>query len=196
MVALPRDTARPDDMSTPTEPDDLTLARRVATDRAALGALYDRYVNRIYGFCLRRLGDRDAAEDATSRTFLKALAALQAKPVRSGSFKAWIFTIAYHVMIDDHRAARPTAPLMDASEVPESGSGPEDLAVAGESGRELHRLVALLSPDQRDVIHLRLADLTDREIGAVLGKRPGAIRTIQHRAVKRLRELTDERGLT
>lgn len=189
MVSLPWETTTRTGSVDWSETDDLTLAQRTKSDRAAFGVLYDRYVDRIYGFCLSRLRDREVAEDATSQTFLKALAALQSQPIRGGSVKSWLFTIAYRVMIDAHRTTPITAPLIDAFDHADSGDGPESLAVASISGRELRDLVALLSPEQQDVIHLRLAGLTDQEIATVLGKRHGAIRSIQHRAVKQLRAL-------
>ena len=172
-----------------TNEDDLDLARRVASDRASFGILYDRYVHRIYGYCYRRLGNREAAEDATSQTFLKLLAALQKPPRKAGSIRSWIFTIAYHVMIDDFRTARPTSPLNDADDLFAPTPGPDAIAVERETGRELHRLVARLPGEQSDLVYLRLAGLTDQEIAQVLGKSFGAVRIGQHRAIKRLRTM-------
>lgn len=189
MVSLPWETTTRTGSVDWSETDDLTLAQRTKSDRAAFGILYDRYVDRIYGFCLSRLRDREAAEDATSQTFLKALAALQTTPARGGSIKSWLFTIAYRVMIDTHRTTPATALLIEASDHPDSDAGPETLAIASITGRELRDLVTMLSPEQQDVIHLRLAGLTDQEIATVLGKRHGAIRSIQHRAVNQLRAL-------
>jgi RNA polymerase sigma-70 factor (ECF subfamily) len=188
VVALPRDSASRTDAINWSQVDDLTLAHRVASDRACFGILYDRYVDRIYGFCLNRLQDREAAEDATSQTFLKALAALHSKPPRGGSIKSFLFTIAWHVIVDGYRT-QSTIPLTDASDRPEPDGGPEDRALHSERGRELRDLARQLSPDQQDVIYLRLADLSDQEIADVLGKGHGAIRSLQHRAVKQLRAL-------
>lgn len=169
--------------------DDAALALRARADRAAFGILYDRYVDRIYGYCYWRLQTHAGAEDATSQTFLKALAALASYRPETASFRAWLFTIASRVVIDTYRARRPTTGLDDAAEVRSAESGPEQLALAAETRREVTALLAHLPDEQSHLVQLRLAGLTDREIAAVLGKSHGAVRVAQHRALKRLREL-------
>ena len=70
----------------------------------AFTCLYERYLERIYRFCYNRLGERQAAEDATSEVFLQALAHLPA--YRSGTFAAWLYTIARNVVIAHYRRQR------------------------------------------------------------------------------------------
>ena len=111
---------------------------------------------------------------------------------RGRSFRSWLFAIAHNTVIDAWRGQRPQRPLDDARLTPDSGLSPEDHALAADARATLRTCLAQLSPDQRAVVELRLAGLTDQEIGRVLGKRHGAIRTIQHRALKRLRQLADE----
>jgi RNA polymerase sigma-70 factor (ECF subfamily) len=171
------------------EDEERALAVRARVDRASFGVLYDRYVDRIYAYCYRRLQTREAAEDATSDTFLKAIAAIGKYRPEAGSFRAWLFTIAHRVVIDAWRGARPHAPLDGIGDIPEAGAGPEHLALAREASRDLYALVALLPDDQANVVQLRLAGLTDREIGEALGRSHGAIRIAQHRAIKRLQAL-------
>lgn len=86
----------------PIELSDEQLAARAQHDPNAFAPLYQRYVRPIYAFCFQRLGTRELAEDATSQTFVKALAALPG--YRAGSFRAWLYTIAHNVVIDVHRA--------------------------------------------------------------------------------------------
>jgi len=169
--------------------DDAALALRARTDRSAFGILYDRYVDRIYGYCYRLLQTHAGAEDATSQTFLKALAALASYRAETASFRAWLFTIASRVVIDTYRSHRPTTGLVDAAEVRSAEFGPEQLALAAETRREVTALLAHLPDEQSHLVELRLAGLTDREIADVLGKSHGAVRIAQHRALKRLREL-------
>ena len=169
--------------------DERLLAVRSRVDRDSFALLYDRYVNRIYGYCFRRLQTREHAEDATSETFLKAIASIATYRPEAGSFRAWLFTIAHRVVIDAWRKARPELSLEGIGEIPEIGVSPEHLAIARDRSRDLAALVALLPVDQANVVQLRLAGLTDREIAVVLGRSHGAIRTAQHRAIKRLQEL-------
>jgi RNA polymerase sigma-70 factor (ECF subfamily) len=176
--------------------DDAAWAMRARTDRAAFGLLYDRYVDRIYAYCRRRLQTQEAAEDATSQTFLKALGAIARYRPEAGTFRAWIFTIANRVVIDGYRREKPAAPLDGIGEVQDSEPGPEHVAIDREASRELYALVDRLPEEQANLIQLRLAGLTDREIAEVLGRSYGAIRVAQHRAIKRLQELATNASAT
>jgi len=178
--------AVPDGMA---DEDDAVWAVRARADRAAFGVLYDRYVDRIYAYCRRRLQTQEAAEDATSQTFLKALAAIPRYRPEAGSFRAWLFTIANRVVIDGFRRGKPTTALDDAVEVRDPDPRPERVAIERETSRELYALVERLPDEQANLIQLRLAGLTDREIAEVLASSYGAIRVAQHRAIKRLQEL-------
>ena len=82
--------------------DDAALAARAATDRAAFGLLYDRYAERVFRYCYRRLGNREAAEDATSQVFLKALVSLP-NYRETGTFAGWLFAIAFSTTVDLER---------------------------------------------------------------------------------------------
>jgi RNA polymerase sigma-70 factor (ECF subfamily) len=172
--------------------DDESLATRAKTDPAAFAPLYRRYAGPIYGYCYRRLATRELAEDATSQVFTRALAAMP--KYRGNAFRPWLYTIAHHVIADHYRRGRPTFPLDDAFELEAIDLSPEDEALHAEGARNVRRLLSNLTPDQRDVVELRLNGLTGVEIADVLGKQPGAIRAVQFRAYQRLRELLTEEG--
>lgn len=172
--------------------DDEALAARAKANPAAFAPLYQRYVRPIYLYCYRRLGSRELAEDATSQVFTKALAAMPR--YRGDAFRPWLFTIAHHVVTDVYRRRKPTTPLDDAWEIADGGDSPEEFAIAADGERNVRRLLTHLTPDQRDVVELRLNGLTGAEIATVLGKRPGAIRATQFRAYQRLRELITAEG--
>src|SRR5215212_3751155 len=82
--------------------DEVALVAAAKRDPRAFAPLYRHYVGRVYAYCLRRLGTREAAEDATSRTFEQALRQLHA--CRDEAFRGWLFTIATHTIADHHRA--------------------------------------------------------------------------------------------
>lgn len=172
--------------------DDEALVARAQVDPAAFSPLYRRYARPIYRYCYRRLGTHELAEDATSQVFTRALAALPR--YRGDAFRAWLFTIAHHAVADYHRRRRPMAPLDAAWQVADGEPSPEEAAIAADDARNVHRLLAHLTPEQRDVVELRLNGLTGIEIAEVLGKRPGAIRAIQFRAYQRLRDLLHHEG--
>jgi RNA polymerase sigma-70 factor (ECF subfamily) len=168
------------------EADLVAIAKR---DRAAFASLYRRYVEPVYRYCDRCLGNRDAAEDATSLIFTKALAALAT--CRDDHFRSWLFTIAHNVIVDMRDEQHPWEPLMAAAEVADGTArySPEALVLATDDARTIRGLLAHLTSDQRDLLELRLAGLTDAEIARALGRSHGAVRTSQYRAIARLRAL-------
>ena len=169
--------------------DDADLAVRAATDREAFGLLYDRWFDRIYGYCYRRLQTHAAAEDATSQTFLKALAGIASYRPDAVPFRAWLFTVAHNVVVDVYRRGCPTSALDDSPDLPARETGPEEQSLSLETQREVHAMIDRLTDDQADVIRLRLAGLTEREIAAVLGRSYSAVRSTQYRAIQRIKQL-------
>jgi RNA polymerase sigma-70 factor (ECF subfamily) len=105
------------------------------------------------------------------------------------SFRSWVFTIAHHRMVDDRRA-RSRRPAVGDAEVQETSlvGNAENDALDALSDQQLLALLDRLSPDQRDVILLRIvADLSIEDVAAALGKRRGAVKSLQHRALAVLR---------
>lgn len=166
---------------------DAALVNAAQHDRAAFGALYERYADPVYRYCFRRLGAKEAAEDATAQVFANILRALPDYRETGRSFRSWLFAIAHNVLIDAERAWRPQQRMGDDMTVPDPAPGPEAEVLAAETRQEVLVLLEALPPDQRRVIELRLAGLATAEIADALGSSPGAIRTSQCRAVKRLR---------
>lgn len=178
------------------ELDDAALVTAAQADPRAFAPLYRRYVGRVYGYCFRRLGSREAAEDATGAVFARALAALPRYRAgeRDGSFRAWLFAIAHNVAVNEVRAARPSGPLDAAGEVADPATGPEEAALTGETRMLVRGLLPALPAEQRRVIELRLAGLTEAEIARALDRSPGSVRVAQFRAIARMRELLRETG--
>ncbi len=165
------------------------LVVRAKRDPRAFAALYGLYLDPIHRHCFRRLGDREAAEDATSQVFAKALAALPRFDEGAGHFRGWLFTIAEHVLADHFRAAKRHQALEVVSDVTDTSPSPEEMAVSADAGRGLREAIAHLPDQQRRVVELRLAGLTGPEIGRVLGCRAKTVDVAQFRAVAKLRIL-------
>jgi RNA polymerase sigma-70 factor, ECF subfamily len=105
-------------------------------------------------------------------------------------FRSWLFTIAHHRMIDDRRRTRRQPGMLGAARLEEDMccGDVEDDAFADMASEEVRRLLAILSPDQRDVVLLRIvADLSVEDVARMLDKREGAIKALQHRALAALR---------
>jgi RNA polymerase sigma-70 factor (ECF subfamily) len=178
--------------ATEREDDDALLVSRALAEPGAFTFLYDRYVDAVYRYCDRRLGDRMAAEDATSTIFTRAFVNLSR--YRTGTFRGWLFTIAHHVLVDEYRRRRPDAPIDVADEALDPSPTPEELAIDAEAVASVRALLSRLSPDQRQILELRLAGLSGDEIVAVLGRNRAAVDALAYRAVKRLREMLGERA--
>lgn len=165
------------------EPDHV-LASRALHDRTAFAELYQRYLAPIYGFCYRRLGSREAAEDATSLVFTKALEGLPS--LRTPNFRSWLFGIAHHVVADSYRRSRGDIGLEAAADVPSAGHL-DEIAQLGMDLDALHQALDVLSADQRQVVELRLGGLTGPEIRQALGRSRSWVDTTQFRAIQKLR---------
>lgn len=152
--------------------------------------LYRAYSDRVYRYCLRRLDDPDQAADATSTIFIKAMQSIAT--CKPESFRSWLFSIAHNVTIDAYRTGRVHTGLDHVEEVSSSDVTPEEAVLATEARLEIVALLDHLTPDQRQVVELRLAGLDGYEIADALGRSRASVDTAQSRAVARLRKLFDD----
>src|SRR5215213_9331358 len=134
---------------------DAILVRRAFSEREAFAALYLRYVEEMGRFCFLRLHDEDAARDATQQIFAQALAGL-AHYRETGQFRAWLYTIARHVLANQARGQHATFPLGAALEAVDPGMTPEETATATLERHTVLEAVSRLQDDQRTAIELRL----------------------------------------
>ena len=164
-------------------------------DQAAFGQLYDRYVDVVFRFVLFRVGDRPLAEDITSETFLRALRRISSVSYQGRDLGAWFVTIARNLVLDHVKSSRyrlemTTADILDSSA---DDRGPEHEVVQEATTAELMRCVAQLGRDQQECIVLRVMQgLSVSETAAVMGRNEGAVKALQHRAVRRLAQLLPE----
>ncbi len=162
------------------------LVQRAQADKAAFGAIYDRYLARIYSYVYYRTGNHHDAEDLTARVFMQALSHIDGYSQRGVPFSAWLFRIAHNLVANWHRdrARRPAVPLDAAGEVP---SGSRELQRA-EDRVEIRAALAALPPDRQSLIVMKYVDdLSNAEIAAVFGKTEGAVKALLHRTLRSLR---------
>jgi RNA polymerase sigma-70 factor (ECF subfamily) len=164
----------------------IDAARR---DPNAFAPLYATYFDPIYRYCYLRLHHRELAADAASQTFLKALAGIGG--FRSGSFKSWLYAIARNVTIDMQRASRPQLPLDYVEQAPDPAPSPEAQALDRDQQERLWRALDQLSDEQREVLELRLSGLTGKEIAGATRRSLAATKSIQFRALTRLRTVLE-----
>lgn len=185
------------------DPDDGAVAAAADADlRALVGrardgdpdaweGLFRLTYPRLLAYARRRLWGREEADDAVSETFARAFRRIGDFQWSGGGVSAWLFGILRNVVLEANRRGRRGTP---------SAPGPvrvEDDVLDGlvldEEARAVRAAFLTLSPDDQEVLELRVvAELSAEEVAAVLGKRPGAVRMAQSRAVARLRAALDQ----
>ena len=159
-----------------------------AGDAEAWNEIYAQVYPRLRAYVVRRCGRYDA-EDLVSETMTRALQAIGRFRWKQAGFEGWLFGIARHVTADHHRRlerARRHDPRIDPSDARFAAPGEgSDLA---DDHAELRRAFACLPKADRDLLELRVVGgLSAEQTAAALGKRPGAVRVAQSRALARLR---------
>lgn len=175
------------------------LVAAARADPQAFAPLYRAYVAPVYRYHYAHVRAVQDAEDLTAITFGAALAGL-AGYREQDRFGAWLFAIARHALIDFRRRQRRLGALTAPGDGDAAGErsllaaladaapSPESAAIQADEAARLRRVLATLPADQREAVTLRyFADLSPAEIGVVLGRGDGAVRTLLHRALGRLR---------
>lgn len=185
--AWPQDMLLADAPSADVEVDDDELALAAHSDPQTFAVLYRRFVRPVYRYCYVRLGNREAAEDATSTAFLKAFSAIGS--YQRGHFAAWLFRIAHNAIVDLQRQTHPQAALDEATELADLAPSPEEAALIVGADENVRSLMAHLTDDRRIVLELHLAGWTDPQAAAIIGKSAMAVKMLRRRALSQLREL-------
>lgn len=172
--------------------DDPFVARLIAGDEPAWAELYTEHAGRIAGYA-RSKGVTDP-DDLVGDVFAAAAERLGRFEGDRGRLRSWLFTIAHHRLADDLRRRRRRATDATPPSDFESLTGGADLLGDADERLDADGALALLdlvTPDQREVLVLRiLGELSIAETAAVVGKPPGAVKALQHRAIARIqREL-------
>ena len=171
--------------------EDKLVEQAVGGDTHAFAMLYDSYVDRIYRFVFFRVGDHETAQDLTSQIFLKAWEHLGSYEMRGWAFSAWLFRIARNLIIDFYRTRKETVPLEPDGDRNSDPMEDVDGTVAQYLENErLQQAMQHLTGDQRTVLTLKfLEGFSTAEIGQVMGRRQGAIRTLQLRGLRALAKI-------
>jgi RNA polymerase sigma-70 factor, ECF subfamily len=171
--------------------DDRSVDAAKRGDPSSWEAAYLAYGRALMGYLMVRLENREDAADALSETFARAIHRASSFRGDCFAFRAWLFTIARNVSTDQHRRR---ARVVVISEHPdaEDRSQPsnEDLAILNEDVQQLRKGFAHLSKPEQEILWLRICSgLSAAEVGQVVGKRAGAVRMQQMRALEVLRGL-------
>lgn len=174
------------------------LIERAKEDPEAFGELYERYVDRIYAYIYYRVGDSRDAEDLTARVFQRVLKALPRYVDRGAPFASWLYRIAHNLVANFHRDQK-RRPLVSIDGLPLLGrprEAPEQVVERQDEARSLWQAIAQLNEDRRELLQLKFGDgLSNAQIGQVMGRTEGAIKSLYHRTLLSLREELEKRGL-
>ena len=174
------------------------LVERARTDPEAFGELYDEHYSRIFGYVLRRTASVETAQDVTSEVFFKALDKLGQFRWRGVPFSAWLYRIASHEIATSfrkgHRQQAVLREYYDSTAVTDPSAEDEFVRAEAELQRHqeyaaLQKHIAQLPARYQEVISLRFfEDKRISEIGEILGKRQGTVKSLLHRGIEKLRK--------
>ncbi|MGB9594561.1 MAG: sigma-70 family RNA polymerase sigma factor [Anaerolineae bacterium] len=173
---------------------DACLLERAKTDPEAFGILYERYVDRIYSYIYYRTGNHADAEDLTAKTFYRAMQHIRHYQERGLPFSAWLYRIAHNLVANWHRdRGKRQVVSLDELHSLTVGEGPERTAERRERTETLLRVIRSLPPERQELLILKFVEhLSNAEIGKIMGRSEGAIKSLYHRTLLSLRELYEE----
>ena len=182
-----------------TEPEsEQELIERAKQDADAFAILYERYVDRIYAYVYYRTGDAREAEDLTARVFYRALAHMPEFNQRGAPFVAWLYRIAHNLIANwrRDRGRHPEVSLDDLLRMQTHEATPHAQAASAEDNRALLDAMRRLPPERQQLLILKFVDdLSNVEIGQILGRSEGAIKSLYHRTLLALREELEKQGV-
>ncbi len=171
--------------------EDKLLERATHGDREAFGALYEHHVGRIYNYIYYRTGNTSDAEDLTERVFYRALRHIGNYNDRGLPFSAWLYRIAHNLVANWYRdnSRRKEFPLDDAVFKSRQYDHPEHEILKSEEQERLLLEIRRLPPERQQLLILKFVEhLSNAEIGQVMGRTEGAIKSLYHRTLLVMRE--------
>ncbi|MFA6365430.1 MAG: sigma-70 family RNA polymerase sigma factor [Candidatus Paceibacterota bacterium] len=173
--------------------EELLIQKAKQGDDISFGKLYDTYLPSIYRFVFLKIGRKEDAEDITQKVFVSAWQSLKGFEFKGFPFSSWLYRIASNAVIDYYRTWKGNISIDLVPEeyfsesMNEEGRIDDNFDIA-----RVRTAIAKLEPDQQNVVIMKfVSDLSNKEIAESLGKTEGAIRVIQHRALKQLKTLID-----
>jgi RNA polymerase sigma-70 factor, ECF subfamily len=187
--------------------DDIELVELAKHNQEAFGVLYERYITKIYNYVYYRTGNHHDAEDLTAMVFYRALGHIQNYTERGIPFQAWLYRIAHNLVANWHRdrGRRKIIPLEDYIGPGPQGESPDQHAETQEEREVLLETIRQLPPERQQLLILKFIEkMPNAEIGQIMGRTEGAIKSLYHRTLSALREdlnnrmqqshITDQKG--
>lgn len=166
------------------------IARASRGDREAFGSLYEQYVTRIFNYVYYRTGNVEDAEDLTARVFYRALHHIHNYRDRGVPFSAWLYRIAHNLVANWHRdrSRRNEIPLSETPSLPFRGTPPEQALIQSEEHKALLNMIRHLPVERQQLLILKFVErLSNSEIGLIMERSEGAVKSLYHRTLLALR---------
>lgn len=167
------------------------LSQAVRGDQDAFGILYERYVARIYSYIYYRTGNHHDAEDLTARVFFRAIRSITNYQDRGLPISAWLYRIAHNLVANWHRdrSRKPEIVLDERLIFYPDTEHPEVTMLKNEEHDRLLTLLRKQPQDRQQLLILKFVDhLSNAEIGQIMGRTEGAVKSLYHRTLLSLRE--------
>jgi RNA polymerase sigma-70 factor, ECF subfamily len=167
------------------------LNRAAQGEQEAFGLLYERYIDRIFNYVYYRTGNLHDAEDLTARVFQRAMNHIKNYTDRGVPFSAWLYRIAHNLVANWHRdrSRRQEIPINDLPILPSKGDHPERNLVRSQEEESLLRIIRRLPPERQNLLILKFVEnMSNAEIGAIMGRSEGAVKSLYHRTLLALRD--------
>lgn len=167
------------------------IIERAKADKEAFGLLYEQYVERIYKYVYYRTGNVADAEDLTARIFERAMNHIGNYEDKGLPFSAWLYRIAHNLVANWYRdrSRRTFIALEDVSQWSMTDHGPEFAAQLLEDKQALQEAIGRLPADRQELLMLKYVEhLSNAEIGDIMGRSEGAVKSLYHRTLLTLRE--------
>jgi RNA polymerase sigma-70 factor (ECF subfamily) len=176
--------------------DDLLLSGAQRYDSKALAEIFDAYYDRIYSYICRRMGSPSLAEDLAGEVFLRLLEAIKTGRGPRSNLLAWLYRVAHNLIVDHYRRQSKTATQPLEEWLVSWPDNPTEHLEIEATQEQLRVAVGRLTADQQQVIILKFVEgLSNAQVGMILGKPEGAIKSLQHRALAALRRQLEESKL-
>ena len=179
------------DVPVPDYNEDEILQLASQGDQDAFGRLYERYAERIFNYVYYRTGNVHDAEDLTARVFQRAMNHIRKYTDRGVPFSAWLYRIAHNLVANWHRdrSRRQEIPIDDLPVITSKEEHPEKSLVRTEEQDALLRLIRRLPAERQTLLILKFVeDLSNAEIGQIMGRSEGAVKSLYHRTLLALRD--------
>jgi RNA polymerase sigma-70 factor, ECF subfamily len=177
------------------ESDGELLARIAIGDRPAFETLYHRYARTVFGLAVRRLGDRDRAEEAVQETFAAVWRSARSYRADRGPGAPWLYAVARNAIVDRFRTRG--EPVAEVPDTPSSDARPDEAAETEWVAWRVHRALEELPTNERQVLELAYwSGLSQSEVASFLGIPLGTVKTRTRSALSRLSGVLEGEDLT